>query len=521
MKKYAAIVAGLLSLIAPITSAADWHTMLSELINSADGVNQDSFIVQIETAQLNWRSVMAELTSLSFPDTTKGQDVRGESLCDDGVVRPYALYVPSGYNPRIATPLLVHLHGIVSRPNIETDLKTYVGDSAIMSVAEQRGWLVLFPFGQDGATWWDRVGMDNVMAQIRALKSNFNIDDNRVFLSGISDGASAAFLYAMVRPDDFAAYAALNGSMGVGSEDGGFSTYAPNLSNTYVYATTASRDRYYPTSQMQRAISMARQAGANIYHHQLDGEHIASILTYDYAMILDSLEQHPRSPYPEAIYWETATPEYGECHWLKIDDVTIDDPADWYVDYNVALIDSTVSLGIMTFDTCTVPGVRVATVLDGDFVARYARVRPSDIIIGGNGVTVNSGADLGKLKATFRYAAEVRIDVKRGDSLLTLHGRVPRPKTFYIFRREKPSAVIKASYENNRFELQTSRVGSLTIRISPDMVDLTKPVQVFVDGQPIIAAKVLPDITYMLRAFIANRDKRVVYVNELQLVLAE
>ncbi len=521
MKRYVVVLAGLLSLMSPTALAADWRDVLSELIQTAEGANQDSLIAKIESAKPDWRAVWVAMTSPSFPDTAKNQVLRGESLCDDGVVRPYAMYVPSDYNPGIETPLLVHLHGIVGRPNIEIDLKTYVGDSAIMSVAEQRGWLVLFPFGQQGATWWDKVGMDNVMTQIRALKSKFNIDDNRVFLSGISDGASAAFLYAMVRPDDFAAYAALNGSMGVGSEDGGFSTYAPNLSNTYVYATTASRDKYYPTSQMQRAIRMARQAGANIYHHQLDGEHIASIFTYDYAVIFDSLQQHPRNPFPETIYWETATPEYGACRWLTIDEVTIDDPADWYVDYNVALVDSTVSLGIMTFDTCTGPGVRVAAVLDGDFVARYAGVRPSDIIVGGNGVTVESGADLGKLKATFRYGAEVTIDVKRGDSLLTLHGRVPRPKTFYIFRREKPSAVIKASYDNNRFELQTSRVGSLTIRISPDMVDLAKPVQVFVDGQPIFDAHVTPDIAYMLRTFLANRDRKAVYVSELQLVLAE
>jgi pimeloyl-ACP methyl ester carboxylesterase len=521
MNRGVVIVVGLLSLSWLNVSAENWHAVLGELVNSADGVNRDSLIARIESARPDWHEVMTELTWLSFPDTTRNQVLRGASLCDDGIVRPYALYVPSDYNPKIATPLLVHLHGIVGRPNIETDLNTYVGDSAIMSVAEQRGWLVLFPFGHQGATWWDKVGMNNVMTKIRVLKKKFNIDDDRVFLSGISDGASAAFLYAMVRPDDFAAYAALNGSMGVGSEDGGFSTYAPNLSNTYVYATTASRDKYYPTSQMQRAIRMARQAGARIYHHQLEGEHISSIFTYDYAAMFDSLQQHPRSPFPQSIYWETATPDYGTCRWLRIDEVTIDDPAHWYVDYNVALVDSMLSLGLIPFDTCTGPGVRVASVSDGDFVARYAGVQPSDIIIGGNGVTVNSGADLGKLKATFRYGAEVTIDVKRGDSMFTLHGRVPRPKTFYIFRREKPSAVIKASYDNNRFELRTSRVGSLTIRISPDMVDLDRPVQVFVDGQPIVDAKVLPDIAYMLRAFIANRDRRVVYVNELQLVLAE
>ncbi|MDH4156180.1 MAG: PDZ domain-containing protein [candidate division Zixibacteria bacterium] len=477
----------------------------------------DSLIARIVSAKPDWRDVMAEISSLTLPDTTRGQALFGSAMCLDSVSRPYAVYVPSGYDSKTPTPLLVHLHGIVSRPVIERNLNEYVGDSAIMATAERRGWLVLFPLGQQGATWFDEVGMTNIMTQIRAVKAGFNVDDDRVYLSGLSDGASAAFLFAMVKPDDFAAFAALNGSMGVASEDGGFSTYAPNLANSYIYVTSADRDRYYPTAQMERTIAMAESAGANILYQRLTGEHISSILEFDYSTIFDYLEQHPRNPFPATIVWEAATPEFGLCRWLAIDDITIDEPAEWYLDYNVALVDSTISIGLIPYDTFAGPGVMVASVSDGDNVARRSGLKPGDIIVDGNGIPIDGLVDLGKLRATLKHGAEVTLKVKRGAGEILLNGRVPKPKKYFVFKREKPSAVLKASYQDNRFDLRSSRLGAFRILVSPGMIDLNKNVQVILDGEKVFDRRIVPDIGFMLHRFLDSRDRKAVFVNEISL----
>jgi predicted esterase len=460
---------------------------------------------------------MTAIRSLAFSDTTTGRVLLGASRCIDGISRPYAVYVPSGYDSKTPMPLLVHLHGIVGRPAIEPNLNTYVGDSAMMAAAEKQGYFVLFPFGQKGATWFDQVGIKNVFTQIRTLKTEFNIDDDRVYLGGISDGASAAFLLAMILPNDFAAFAALNGSMGVGSEDGGFSTYAPNMSNSYIYVTTADRDRYYPTSQMERTISMAENAGAHISYRKLTGEHIASLADFDYVSMLEYLDQHPRSPFPAAIIWETTSPDYGFCRWLAIDEITVDEAATWYVDYNVALVDSTLSIGIIPYEAFSGGGVKVASVSGGDCVAARIGVKAEDIIIGGNGLRIDSLADLGRLRGTFKHGEEVTLTVKRGESELILNGRVPEPRNYLVFKREKPSAVIKARYEDNHFDLLSSRVGAFRILISPEMVDVNRPVRVVLDGRLIFNRKVVPDIEYMLRTFLSTHDRKSLFVNELSL----
>ena len=131
----------------------------------------------------------------------------------------------------------------------------------------------MFPMGQAGATWWNEVGMTNISALVRRVKSGFNIDDDQVYLGGFSDGGSAGFLFAMTLPTDFAAFMALNGHMGVGSEDGGLPTYATNLFNSPIFATTTDRDQLYPTSMMERSIAMAEKAGAKIHYKRMKGEH--------------------------------------------------------------------------------------------------------------------------------------------------------------------------------------------------------------------------------------------------------
>jgi hypothetical protein len=495
--------------------AQEWRAHVERLLAIPTESERDSLIALIVAAGPPWREVAAEITSRTFSDTTKGCTLSDSALCADGIVRAYAVYVPTGYDAGTPSPLLVHLHGIVNRPRIEPDPSTYVGNAAIMAAAEQQGWLVLFPFGQEGATWFDDVGMAHVMDLVRTIKIRFNVDDDHVCLSGLSDGASAAFLFAMILPDGFAAFVALNGSMGVGSENGGFSTYAPNLANSYVFATTADHDRYYPTSQMERTIAMAEKAGARMVYRRLAGEHISSIANFDYAELLADLERHPRNPRSDTVVWETATPEFGQCRWLAIDEITIDEPAAWHTEHNVALVDSSLSIGFQPDPAFPGPGVMVASLSEGDVLSRRMGLAPGDILVQGNGVPIDSLSDLNRFKATLNRGSEVTLTIRRGAGTVMRSGRVPAPRNYLVFRRDKPSALARAVYADNRFDIQGSRVGALRLLIGPSMVDLDRDLTATFNGEKIWEATVSADIGYMLRDFLAHRDRKWLVVNEV------
>jgi predicted esterase len=496
-------------------SAKSWKNDFQALVHASTESARDSLIARIVDTKPRWSDVVAAIGTISFERKAGGNWSLNSIEGIDGVSRPYALFVPTKYDPRTPTPLVVHLHGVVTRPIIDTNPDQYVGNTAIMAEAEKRGWLVLFPFGQEKATWWDEVGMSNVLNEIRAVKSTCNVDDNRVYLSGLSDGASGTFLFSMVHPDYFAAYVAINGSMGGASEDGGLSIYATNMARSHYYVTNADRDRYYPTAQMERTITMAQRAGADISYYKLIGEHVPTMQAIEYRPIFDFLAQYARTVTPDSIIWETAVPQFGQYRWLGIDEVTVDEPAPWYVDYNVSLVDSSTSIGIQTSDTFSGPGIMVASLSGGDCLSRKIGLKPADILLGGNGVAIDSVPDLAKYRKTLKRGAEATMMIKRGNEPMTLHGRMPVPRNYFIFNRTQPSAEIKATYANNRFDLQGSRVGAFHLMISPKMVDVSRNVVVLFNGKQIFDGRIEPDIPFMLKSYLANRDRSMLFLNQV------
>src|SRR5262245_27563793 len=64
----------------------------------------------------------------------------------------YALYVPTHYNKKKKTPLVVLLHGLGSNP------QQVIGYDGIAEQAEKRGWIVIAPFGYNTGGWYGAQG---------------------------------------------------------------------------------------------------------------------------------------------------------------------------------------------------------------------------------------------------------------------------------------------------------------------------------------------------------------------------
>src|SRR5262249_54200999 len=133
----------------------------------------------------------------SYPaDTKKGWQVDSHTGTD-GKARPYHVYVPKGYDPARKHPAIVSLHGGVGRVNLLSEDVINRIHADLEKDGDKYGWIIIFPLGQRGATWFDRVGMANILAQLAAVKRSYNIDEDRVFLGGFSDGGSGALLMGL------------------------------------------------------------------------------------------------------------------------------------------------------------------------------------------------------------------------------------------------------------------------------------------------------------------------------------
>lgn len=521
------LVSFLFCFLLTVVQAADWRSEVMALLDQGFSDIASASCLQMNPDPLKIKKALRaspDMEKLSdflcqpkFKQSSQRGNLRLNQLTGiDGKTRPWVLYIPDNYWQKRATPLLVVLHGGVSRITLHEDPLDWAKNSEWLRLAKNNGWFALFPFGQAEATWWDEVGMTNIRRQMQLIKHNFNIDDDRVFLAGFSDGASAGFLHAMVKPDDFASVVALNGHMGVGSLDGNMPTYATNLKNTPVYAVTTDNDGLYPTNAMASTIAMAINSGAEIFYRQLSGEHSFSYAATELPVISDFLQNHSRCKFPPHLFWESGSSQFGRCRYLEIIEVAAEPAAAWHKDVNLEMISDRVSVGFMPLRIRG--GVGVGKVMENTYAMKVG-LKEGDVITEAAGMPVRHSVDLDQAKSTVRRGDFLKLKVLRASATVELQGYLPPPEIYYLFKREVPSAAIKAAFAGNRIEINASRVSKLRVLVYKDQFNLDFPIEVVVDSETVFHEKVTPDPEFMLREFLINRDRKMLPVAEIKLDL--
>jgi dienelactone hydrolase len=229
----------------------------------------------------------------------------------------YAVNVPDSYDPAQRYQVRFQLHGGVSR---ESNKPRGDGGIGALAGAEQ---IYILPTAWVDAMWWSPVQLENLNTILDTVKRTYNVDENRVVLSGVSDGGTGAFYAAMKATTPFASFLPLNGSMLVlRSEDLAVGDVFPtNLRNKPFFIVNGGRDPLYPTSHVGPYVEHLKAKGVEIvYKPQPNGVHN----TAWWPDVKESFEAfvrgHSRNPYPETLSWETGgTPADNRAHWLVID----------------------------------------------------------------------------------------------------------------------------------------------------------------------------------------------------------
>ncbi len=496
----------------------DLETIVRQLITSEKAKEQDRLIEDILKLKPSADTISTLLENITFDEQGEKGIVLSENLCIDGRKRSFCWYIPENYDPRKRTPLLVYLHGGVSRKELIEDPEKYVQESPFLPYAESEGYIVLFPFGQEGATWWNSVGVENIKSQIRITKRDFNIDDNRVYMTGFSDGASGSFFFAMCHPSDFAAFLPLNGHPGVGSLDGGIQTYFVNLFNRPLSVINTDEDALYPDKKISPMIALARKAGGDILYRIYTGiGHSFEYAEQEIPKMMKFMNTHPRQVNPSFIKWETVKNRHGRCMWLSVDSVIPGDIPEWYTDHNMELIDDRIVFGFYPDETHEGEGIRMSKVIDSTF-AELVGAKDGNIIIKVENDTVTSMQVLNDYKATKKRGDPAEITVLRDNKKIVLKGHFPPPKKYNLFTRDRPSARAEVSFSANNFDIKSSQLGGFTIYIHPDMVQLDQPLLIHVNEELCYDDRINPDIEFLLRNFLENRDRELLYVKEIIII---
>jgi hypothetical protein len=324
----------------------------------------------------------------------------------------YSVDVPASYDPERRYQVRFQLHGGVSR---ESNRPRGDGSIGPLAGAEQ---IYVLPTSWVDAMWWNPSQIENLRTILDAVKRTYNVDENRVAVSGVSDGGTGAYYVAMKDTTPYASFLPLNGSiMVLRSEDLAIGDLFPtNLRNKPFFVVNGGRDPLYPASYVGPVVLHLKEKGVEVlYKPQPNGVHN----TAWWPEVKDSFEtfvrNHPRAPLPDRLTWETnGSPIDNRAHWLVIDKLAP-------TGRNTAGLDDVnllTDVGPMMFDN-THPSGRVDLVRVGNVVTATTKgvaeltllLSPDAFDLGepvkvvANGRTVFDGRVEGNVSTLLKWAA--------------------------------------------------------------------------------------------------------------------
>jgi dienelactone hydrolase len=223
--------------------------------------------------------------------------------------KPYMIHVPVDYRGDQPFPLIVYLSGggglaFDAAQSLSIELK-------------HAGYLVLVPHA-GGDLWWESKPTEMVRSLLLEELRDYNVDTNRVYLVGFSNGGTASLEYGTRWPDRFAAIASLMGA-GMDSPSG---TRLPlqNLLDVPVLFVHGDKDPRIPSAASYSTYEALRSLKPRVTPelHILKGRVHDVTLNTDDNLTLPFLERFTRDPFPPAVTAKVFDPRFPRQYWLEV-----------------------------------------------------------------------------------------------------------------------------------------------------------------------------------------------------------
>jgi len=242
----------------------------------------------------------------------------------DGTRYPFVYLIPETYDATQSYPVEFMLHGGVSRPEWDPGGEWWRRGYDSLKKEDR---IVVVPAAWNTAFWWFDNQADNLPSILKELKQIYNVDDNRVTLSGVSDGGTGAYFFAFKQSTEWAAFFPYIGHPGVlrNPQSGpGYKLYFENLMSRPLYIVNGENDPLYPVSSIEPFIKILQEANiGHVFRAIEDGGHNTNWLPDEQPMIEQFKLDNPRVPFPSELRWVAdRSDRYNRNLWLRIEELT-------------------------------------------------------------------------------------------------------------------------------------------------------------------------------------------------------
>lgn len=185
---------------------------------------------------------------------------------------PYRLFVPPGYDKSISYPIVIWLHGggssgddNIGQISLDNKLGTH-----FWTRKENLATHPAFVLAPQSSAGWDsnaETALSNelklVLEILTAVRKEYSIDANRMYVAGQSNGGVGAFGLITKRPGVFAAAIALCGA--------GNTSIASRAAKTAVWAFHGEKDEVIAVEHSRSMINAMKRGGGNPRYTEYKG----------------------------------------------------------------------------------------------------------------------------------------------------------------------------------------------------------------------------------------------------------
>jgi beta-glucosidase len=241
----------------------------------------------------------------------------------DDSEQPYGLYLPPDYDATKAYPLVISLHGAGSNHRLNlrrvfgksnAEGETDVEASRYFPTWEDVDYIVATPFAR-GTMGYQGVAEQDVMDVLADVKRRFSIDENRVYLTGLSMGGGGTLWIGLTRPDLWAAIAPVCPAP---PEDA--AVFAPNAPHLPVHFFQGDADPAVSPAGTRQWAERLERLGTQVEYNEYPGVgHDSWVNAYADGQIFDWFDQFRRNPHPDRVRFVSDRYAYDTAYWVRFD----------------------------------------------------------------------------------------------------------------------------------------------------------------------------------------------------------
>jgi poly(3-hydroxybutyrate) depolymerase len=244
----------------------------------------------------------------------------------DDTEQPFGLYLPSRFDPNKKYPLVIMLHGAgsnhrlalrrvfgKSNQNGETDVEA----TRYFPKWQDVEYIVATPYAR-GTMGYQGIAEKDVYDVLAEVKRRFPIDEDRVYLTGLSMGGGGTLWLGLSRPDIWAGLAPV-----CPAPPDGTAELAPNALNLPMHVFHGDADPLVSPASVREWVARLQELETNVEYTEYPGVgHNSWENAYQDGAVFKWFAKFRRDRFPHRVRFTTSRYKYNSAYWVRCDELT-------------------------------------------------------------------------------------------------------------------------------------------------------------------------------------------------------